>query len=70
LVFAQFSPNTLTDIDFSYFYVFFLFNIIAGFCYFFFPETKGKALEQMYVLFGDAIVPPRPECGEAGDHPC
>ncbi|KAJ4337529.1 hypothetical protein N0V95_008314 [Ascochyta clinopodiicola] len=58
LIFAQFSPLALTAIEFQYFYVFFVFNIIAFLCYwFFFPETKGKTLEQMDELFGDQLVP-------------
>ncbi|KAH7118667.1 general substrate transporter [Dactylonectria estremocensis] len=58
LVFAQFSPSALTKIEFRYFYVFFVFNLIAFLCYWlFFPETKGRTLEQMDVLFGDQLVP-------------
>ncbi|KAF5003570.1 hypothetical protein FDECE_9884 [Fusarium decemcellulare] len=58
LVFAQFSPSALTKIGFRYFYVFFVFNFIALLCYwFFYPETKGRTLEQMDVLFGDQLVP-------------
>ncbi|KAE9566810.1 High-affinity glucose transporter [Colletotrichum fructicola] len=58
LVFAQFSPQALTSIGFRYFYVFFVFNLIAMLCYiFFFPETKGRTLEQMDELFGDQLVP-------------
>ncbi|KAL1598473.1 hypothetical protein SLS59_006757 [Nothophoma quercina] len=58
LIFAQFSPQALSTIEFKYFYVFFVFNIIAFLCYwFFFPETKGKTLEQMDELFGDQLVP-------------
>jgi MFS family permease len=58
LVFAQFSPSALTNIGFRYFYVFFVFNLIAFVCYFFFfPETKGRTLEQMDVIFGDQLVP-------------
>ncbi|MBE3048233.1 MFS transporter [Candidatus Bathyarchaeota archaeon] len=54
LVFAQFTPNALTAIEFKYFYVFFVFNIIACVCFFFFhPETKGRTLRQMDELFGD-----------------
>lgn len=58
LVFAQFSPQALTRIGFRYFYVFFVMNIIAFISYwFFFPETKGRSLEQMDELFGDRVVP-------------
>jgi hypothetical protein len=54
LVFAQFSPNALSTIGFRYFYVFFVFNLVAMLSYiFFFPETRGKTLEQMDILFGD-----------------
>ncbi|KAI8940654.1 hypothetical protein NX059_001924 [Plenodomus lindquistii] len=58
LIFAQFEPQTLSSIQFKYFYVFFVFNIIAFLSYwFFFPETKGRTLEQMDELFGDQLVP-------------
>ncbi|KAK8060984.1 general substrate transporter [Apiospora saccharicola] len=58
LIFAQFSPAALTAIGFRYFYVFFALNIVAFVCYwFFFPETKGRTLEQMDELFGDQLVP-------------
>ena len=52
------SPRALSNIGFKYFYVFFIFGIIAVACYiFFYPETKGKTLEQMDALFGDQLVP-------------
>lgn len=58
LIFAQFSPSALSSIGFRYFYVFFVFNLIALVGYiFFFPETKGRTLEQMDALFGDQLVP-------------
>lgn len=58
LIFAQFTPIALTRIGFAYFYVFFVFNIIAMLCYwFFYPETKGRTLEQMDEVFGDQLVP-------------
>ncbi|KAJ9138191.1 High-affinity glucose transporter 5 [Pleurostoma richardsiae] len=58
LIFSQFTPDALSAVGFKYFYVFFAFNIIAMFCYmFFFPETKGRTLEQMDELFGDQLVP-------------
>ncbi|KAJ5970565.1 uncharacterized protein N7479_000483 [Penicillium vulpinum] len=56
LVLAQASPTALSSIGFSYFYVFFVFNLIAMVSYiFFFPETQGKTLEQMDSLFGDDL---------------
>lgn len=58
LIFAQFSPQALTAIQFRYFYVFFVFNVIAFFSYwFFYPETKGRTLEQIDEVFGDQLVP-------------
>ncbi|KXT09560.1 hypothetical protein AC579_9009 [Pseudocercospora musae] len=58
LIFAQFSPQALSTIGFRYFYVFVAFNVIAMLSYiFFYPETKGKTLEQMDELFGDQLVP-------------
>lgn len=42
---------------FRYFYAFFVFNMCAVLCYYFFyPETRGKTLEQMDELFGDQLV--------------
>ncbi|GKT56426.1 hexose carrier protein [Colletotrichum tofieldiae] len=58
LIFAQISPEALTAIGFRYFYVFFVFNLIGMLCYiFFYPETKGRTLEQMDEVFGDQLVP-------------
>lgn len=58
LVIGQISPIALNAVGFRYFYAFFVFNICAAICYaVFYPETKGKTLEQMDVLFGDQVVP-------------
>lgn len=58
LVFAQFSPGALKNIGFRYFYVFFVFNLCAMLAYiWFYPETKGKTLEQMDEMFGDQLIP-------------
>ncbi|KAK8081219.1 general substrate transporter [Apiospora hydei] len=58
LIFAQFTPAALAAIGFRYFYVFFALNLVAFLCYwFFYPETKGRTLEQMDELFGDQMVP-------------
>jgi hypothetical protein len=57
LVFAQISPVALTAIGFKY-YVFFALGVVATVCYaLFYPETKGRTLEQMDELFGDQLVP-------------
>ncbi|KAF2028530.1 general substrate transporter [Setomelanomma holmii] len=58
LIFAQFSPQALSSIEFRYFYIFSVFNLVAFLCYwFFYPETKSRSLEQMDELFGDQLVP-------------
>lgn len=58
LVFAQISPLCLSAVGFKFFYPFFVFNVIAAACYiFFYPETKGRTLEQLDELFGDQLVP-------------
>ncbi|KAM0328884.1 hypothetical protein ACHAQA_005300 [Verticillium albo-atrum] len=57
LVFAQVSPSALTKLGFRFFFFFFAFNIVAFVCYWiFYPETKGRTLEQMDELFGDQVV--------------
>jgi hypothetical protein len=57
LIFAQVSPTALAEVGFRYFYAFFVFNLCAVLCYYFFyPETRGKTLEQMDELFGDQLV--------------
>jgi hypothetical protein len=58
LIFAQFTPDALSAVEFKYFYLFFALNLIAATCYYFFyPETKGRTLEQIDELFGDQLVP-------------
>jgi hypothetical protein len=58
LLFAQCAPIALANLGFRFFYFFFAFNFVAAVCYIlFFPETKGKTLEQMDELFGDQLVP-------------
>lgn len=58
LIIGQISPIALEAVGFRYFYAFFVFNMVAALCYaLFYPETKGKTLEQMDTLFGDQVVP-------------
>ncbi|KAK1487605.1 hypothetical protein CTAM01_11782 [Colletotrichum tamarilloi] len=56
LVLVSFPPQALTAVGFKFFYVFFVFNVVAALCYYFFyPETSGRTLEQMDELFGDYV---------------
>ena len=58
VVINQVSPIALSAVGFRYFYAFFVFNLVAAFCYaVFYPETKGRTLEQIDTLFGDQVVP-------------
>ena len=57
LIFAQLSPVALSRLEFGFFYLFFAFNIIGFISFwFFYPETKGRTLEQMDELFGDDVA--------------
>ncbi|KAN0090603.1 general substrate transporter [Hyaloscypha variabilis] len=57
LLIGQTAPLALQKIGFKFFYVFFVSNLLAAASYWiFFPETKGKTLEQMDELFGDQLV--------------
>ncbi|TDZ35289.1 High-affinity glucose transporter [Colletotrichum spinosum] len=70
LILVSFSPQALTAIGFKFFYVFFVFNLIAAACYYlFYPETRGKTLEQMDELFGDAKPDFDPEPAETEARP-
>jgi hypothetical protein len=54
LIIGQISPIALDAVMFRYFYAFFVFNVVAAIFYaVFYPDTKGKTLEQMDTLFGD-----------------
>jgi hypothetical protein len=58
LLFAQCAPIALSNMGFRFFYFFFAFNMFAAVCYiFFFPETKGRTMEQIDEIFGDQLVP-------------
>lgn len=58
LIVAQVSPLAFDQVGYNYFYAYFVFNMVAVLCYFFFfPETKNRTLEQMDELFGDQLIP-------------
>ncbi|KAF7516057.1 hypothetical protein G7054_g14307 [Neopestalotiopsis clavispora] len=51
------SPVALSNIGFNYFYFFAATNLVSVACYLlFYPETKGRTLEQMDQLFETAAV--------------
>jgi len=65
LIFAQVSPIALSSMGFRFFFLFFVFNFMAVLAYwFFYPETKGRTLEQMDELFGVSI-PKQPQKSDA-----
>ena len=57
LLFAQVSPIALEAIGYRYFYLFMVLNILDGTIFWlFYPETRGKTLEQIGALFGDQVL--------------
>jgi MFS family permease len=58
LVFAQCAPIGLSRMGYRFFYFFAAFNWVAAVLfYFFYPETRGRTLEQLDEVFGDQMVP-------------
>lgn len=54
---AQITPIAIQHVGWKYYSLFIASNFIAGFIYYFFlPETKGKSLEEIAELFGDALA--------------
>lgn len=58
VLFSQVSPIGFANISWKY-YIFFVCSNTASavVVFLFFPETKGKSLEQMDELFSDQMVP-------------
>ena len=58
VLFSQVSPIGFANIKWRY-YIFFICSNAASavIVFLFFPETKGKSLEQMDEVFGDQIIP-------------
>jgi hypothetical protein len=53
---VQVTPIALEVISWRYFLIFLFSNVIfVVILYNFYPETKGKTLEEMNVLFGDEV---------------
>jgi len=62
VIIAQVTPYGFDHLGYRYFIVYAVTNVTNGIvCYFLFPETKGKTLEEIGLLFGDENVrnPPR-----------
>jgi sugar porter (SP) family MFS transporter len=57
VILAQASPTALENVGWRYYFFFIATNLatIVG-VFFFFPETKGKSLEEVSEVFGDAFV--------------
>lgn len=53
---VQVTPMALEDISWRYFLIFLICNcIFVVLLFLFYPETKGKTLEEMNALFGDEV---------------
>ncbi|KAH8693572.1 MFS transporter [Talaromyces proteolyticus] len=57
LLFNQLSPKAFAGIGWKYYAVFVACDAVAAFCFFmFYPETRGKTLEEIAELFGDDLA--------------
>ncbi|EHY53514.1 hypothetical protein HRR83_003719 [Exophiala dermatitidis] len=57
LLLNQLSPRAFKALGWKYYIVFVVCDAFAAFCFFvFYPETKGKTLEEMADLFGDNVA--------------
>ncbi|KAJ7662981.1 general substrate transporter [Mycena rosella] len=55
---SQVSPIGMSRLQYRFYILFVVTNIANGVVvFFFFPETKGKSLEEMDVVFGDQVIP-------------
>jgi hypothetical protein len=53
---VQVTPIALEKISWRYFVIFLIMNcVFIVIFYFFYPETKGKTLEEMNAVFGDEV---------------
>lgn len=58
VMFSQVSPIGFAQQGWKYYIFFICSNVFsAAVVFFFYPETKGKSLEQMDEVFGDQMIP-------------
>ena len=64
IVLVQVTPLAIEKISWRYFLIFVICDVIyvIGF-YFFYPETKGKMLEEIEAVFGDDLAETIEEAG-------
>jgi hypothetical protein len=57
IVFNQVSPIAFSNVGYKYYSLFICTNIVGAITVFlYFPETKGKTLEEIGHIFGDDVV--------------
>ncbi|KAH7312708.1 MFS transporter [Stachybotrys elegans] len=57
VILAQASPTALEEVGWRYYFFFIVMNLCTVIMvYFFFPETKGRSLEEVSEVFGDVFV--------------
>ncbi|KAJ7447131.1 general substrate transporter [Mycena galericulata] len=55
---SQVSPIGMARLQYKFYILFVVTNVVNGLVvFFFFPETKGKSLEEMDAVFGDQVIP-------------
>ncbi|KAJ7153688.1 general substrate transporter [Mycena filopes] len=55
---SQVSPIGMSRLQYRFYILFVVMNVVNGLVvFFFFPETKGKSLEEMDAVFGDQVIP-------------
>ncbi|QKX63227.1 uncharacterized protein TRUGW13939_10396 [Talaromyces rugulosus] len=57
IVFNQISPIAFAEVGYKYYSLFICTNLVGAVTvFFFFPETKGKSLEEIGQIFGDDVI--------------